>query len=261
MRALVAFILCVLAVPAFAADTYVPEPLKLLTERVKEHDQQICDLDERVAAIESKLDEALAAKPEPDKVDSVAVVKRDYDGAIIVPGSERIVERTVSPARVVYPSVTTSTRVVRGPLRTVSRSTSTTTGRRLKTTAELSRDIAARRTGRIYGRMARGQDRLVYQHLVSEHGYTSSQVNGLSLSDALELHNLAHGPRISAYTTGGVAVVAPGIDVFVPTPRTPTQPRTPPPNYGGNCANGQCARRSTSTAGSGWFPGKLFFGR
>ena len=57
---LLTLIICV--VPLFAADTYTPEPLRFYADRIAEHDKQICDLDERVKAIEDRLAEALAVK-------------------------------------------------------------------------------------------------------------------------------------------------------------------------------------------------------
>lgn len=155
--------------------------------------------------------------------------------------------------------------------------------RRLKTTSELAADIAAARSqpgyfvGK-YGRMARGSEGQVYAHLVATHGYTSGQVRGLSLRDATVLHDLAHGPRISAYTKpSGTLVrrvsrqvsqpVAEPVQIFNPTPNNGNRPAPPPPQPGpryNNCPNGRCplvgASRGSASRASRWRPGKLLFG-
>lgn len=254
----------IMALPIFAADTYTPAPLQLLTQRIDEHDQQICDLDQRIRDLEesvtAKEKELAAAAAITPATPATPAPQYDFDGAVIVPGSKSITEKTVLAM------------AQRTPARTVARAAV----RRLRTRAEISAAIRAAWTGRVYARMARGQNHLVYQHLTGQHGYTSAQVVGLPLSEALMLHNLAHGPRVSEYTSttyvsasansncpnGQCPTAVQRVDVFVPTPTGGNGGggNYVPPSGGGNCPNGQCARRG-SAASSRWYPGKLLFGR
>jgi hypothetical protein len=118
---------------------------------------------------------------------------------------------------------------------TVARSTSS----RLKTTGELAASIQASQTNRVYARMG-GRQTDVYLHLVRDHGYTSAQVNGLTINDALMLHNLAHGPAISAYTQATLAAT------YAPAALQP-KPVAAIVQASTGCANGRCARRATAT--------------
>ena len=92
----------------------------------------------------------------------------------------------------------------------------------------------------------------VYSHLKSGvHGFSSAQVDSLSLSDALAIHDLNHGRKVMP-TKGGYQAPA---KTLASVQRTVTQ------SAGSGCANGQCARPSASYSRSS---GRLFprlFGR
>lgn len=226
-----------LATTATAADTYQPSPLNLLEARVDEHDQQICDLDERLKKLETNTQAAVETK------DQTVTVR------VVVDKPPPLLVATSAPLPKAKP-------VVVSKPTTVARSVVRTTTRR-RTTSELQSAIAAAWTSRVYGRMAAGQERLVYRHLTTTHGYTPSQVNGLPLDYALMLHNLAHGPKVSPYTKSATVQAA---DFFQPTPRTPVpSPPTASPVPRNNCANGRCFRSTsrTVTRTGGWYPGKL----
>lgn len=245
MRTLLLMML--IASPVLGGDSLslLNAPLNILTERVDKLDQQVCDLDERIRQLELDREGAvLENAPSPVQASAVqspvpvpvAVQSYDYDGALIVPGSTRIIER-VNTVAVVQP------KPMIAPVRN--------TIRRLRTRAELQRAISAARTNVVYGRMARGQQSRVWYHLTASHGYTSAQVAGLSLSDALMLHNLAHGPKISAWTTG-----APTTSVVTQSVTAPSLPVQAVSTT--NCANGQCFRSSSSNSStrSRWYLGR-----
>ena len=101
----------------------------------------------------------------------------------------------------------------------------------LKTTEELQSELEDSWTDHLYGRMARGQESMVYQHLVQTHGYAPDQVDGLSLDEATMLHNLAHSKshRLAAHHGSSA-----------PVKRTVSASRM-------NCANGQCSRARSTT--------------
>lgn len=243
---------------AFAADdAYKHAPLQLLNAKIAEHDQQICDLDERL----NKIEAAITAK-EAERDEATAVVtpetpapvtRYDYDGVVIVPGSERTVERTAVVAYAAPRQLT--------PVRTVARAV----GRRLRTTAELSRVIRSNRTNRVYATISPDTRAWAITHLVNDHGYRRSQVGGLNYADAWMLHNLAHRTslRISEYTSGavGAAFASQPADFFTPTP-TGGSPAPTPTGGGGGCPGGRCPTSGGLRASSGgWYPGKLLFGR
>ena len=142
------------------------------------------------------------------------------------------------------------------PPATVQRSVATTSS--WYTTSELRALINANRHHRIYADV---QPRsYAYRHLVQDHGFTSAQVNGLSLDEAYRLHSLAHGGIVKAYRSGSVvAMVQSSIEaspvysypvtqtvVNVQPLRTPV--RTTLQAIGSGCANGQCPTQRSS----GW---------
>ena len=260
MKSLIPIIACLIASTAIAADKYVPSPLRyeLLTERIDEHDQQICDLDERLRSLEQELQRGLSSgKAIPERAQEAAnetvvrividgsktpsasttvgpTAQRDFDGAVIVPGSIRTVSTASAP-------------------RTVTARTAT--GRRLKTTDELKRDIARNRTDRVYATIKPNTRAWAITHLVNDHGYSRSQVGSLSFADAWMLHNLAHGPKISPYTSGSTTLVAQKVETFVPTPRKPAPTPAPPQTFHSGCPNGRCPIAGNANAG-GWYLGK-----
>jgi hypothetical protein len=251
IRILILAIAASAAIPSLA-DDIKPLRLDLLVEQVKENANLICDLDEKTRSIEERLAK-LEAKPAVAKPGKEPAVERDYDGAVIVPGSVREVQRSTvvgiqRPATVSV--VQLAAKPVGGPVaRTFQR-----IGQRLKTLGEMRAAIRARRTNQVYAVMARGQERLVWSHLVSEHGYRQSQVQGLTLSEALALHNLAHRPtlKISAYA---VTTTVQATTVARPVKIQATYQTSP----GLNCANGQCQRAGTASRSSGWYLGKNLF--
>jgi hypothetical protein len=209
-----------------AADTYQHPPLQLLEDRVDEHDQQICELDTRLDRIEKLL---------------------EYKAGAAVPTRSQPAPKPSEVVTKVTPAAPAKANV-----------------RRLKTTSELRSEIARNRASRTYATISPATLSWARRHL-QDHGYTASQVAGLNYSEAWQLHNLAHSPRkISPYASGASRSVAKRVDVFVPTPRTPTNNPTPQPRYtgGGGCPGGRCpTARSSSSRSSGWYPGKLLFGR
>lgn len=98
-----------------------------------------------------------------------------------------------------------------------------------------------------YGVMARGAEGQVWRHLI-DHGFSSSQVNGLEYWVAAALHDAAHGGRISPYRSGAASrstSTALASNAY-PSPsasasRTVQRSVTVQRSYG-SCANGQCAR-------------------
>lgn len=96
----------------------------------------------------------------------------------------------------------------------------------------------------------------VRRHLQNEHRFTAKQVRGLSQSESLALHDYAHGgiikPTIAVRGTRLKRMREPK-----PARSTTLQSYRP---VGGGCANGRCARQSTTSRG-GWRPGRLLFGR
>lgn len=100
-----------------------------------------------------------------------------------------------------------------------------------------------------------------YRHLVSDHGFTSDQVNGLSLDEAYRLHSLAHGGILHATRSGAsVAMVQSSVQsepvysypvtqqvVNVQPMRTPV--RTVIQAAANGCPNGRCP---TQRSNAGW---------
>lgn len=124
--------------------------------------------------------------------------------------------------------------------------------RRLKTTAELKRDLRANWTSTVYADVKPRS--WAKRHLVADHGYAAAQVNGLTQNEAWMLHNLAHvsSERISAYTgSNGTS-----------TAKT-DQPAVAFAQKAGGCPNGQCRTQSSRTTqrSTGWRPGLILFGR
>lgn len=124
--------------------------------------------------------------------------------------------------------------------------------RRLKTTAELQRDLRANWTSTLYADVKPRS--WAKRHLVNDHGYQPSQVNGLSQDESWMLHNLAHNSarRINAYTAGASR----------PAVRS-EQPAMVFAERESGCPNGQCATQRTQSTrrSSGWRPGSILFGR
>ena len=249
MKPTLFLIAALVAAPSIAGDTYTPAPLQLLTERVNEHDQQICDLGERIDEIEAQLAEKSTTANE-------AIVRV-------------VVEREQAAAKVAAraPSVT-ATKTVSGPIRTVSRSVTQPASSRLKTASELRREIASRRTSRTYATISPRSVSWATLHLTTSapdhtYVYQRSQLAGLSLSELEMLHNINHSRNlaISPYASGTQAVrSAAPMPAFTPT----VMPTYSPPTMGG-CPNGQCptspSRSTTTTRTNTWYPGKLLFGR
>lgn len=278
MKQMLVLITAIMCSSAFASGTYIPTPLSQLTAKVEQHDKEIESLKKRLDVIEAG-GKAAASVPEPEskpnEVTVRVIVERDAAVKVASPAivSDRVVSSSVTYSSPVVTSVSpvttySSSTVSYSP--TVQQSVSTV--RRLKSTSELSREIRSKWTNQVYGYMARGQENMVWNHLASsEHGYSSSQVNGLSQADAMMLHNLAHNRslKISPYTSGASFSYSPsvysqpvvmGADYFNPTPVAPRPPvpsPAPKANYN-NCPNGNCAR---SGASSGWYFGKMLFGR
>lgn len=233
---LICLMLVLLASVASAQDRFSPLPLQLIEERLSDHDRQIEDINARLDFLEETRPKSVD-QPKPQEV-------------------RIVIEHTQPKTLVSEPLVVKKPTVVRRATTTpvVARSAAS----RWKSAAEIKQAIQTNRTSRVYGRMARGAEGQVWNHLIREHGYAPSQVNGLTIDDALMLHNLAHGPKISPYaSTVTTSAVAMPVDVFIPTPNPkPPTMWSPPVNVGGNCANGQCARQS-SGGGSRWYFGKL----
>lgn len=151
------------------------------------------------------------------------------------------------------PAVQASTVTYSQPV-TVQRSTSSR-----YSTSELRSLISQYRNHRIYADV---QPRsYAYRHLVQDHGFTSDQVNGLSLDEAYRLHSLAHGGVIKPYRSdASVAMVqasvqsAPVYSYPVTQQIVNVQPvRTPVRNVvqaaANGCPNGQCPTQRSS---GGW---------
>lgn len=254
-----------LTVTARAAEKYTPAPLqwRLLEGRVDankkaitEQTEQICDLDTRVKDLEEKLASKStvdpAVKPEPKEIVVKVVVEQAKPTTAIVEPVARPVTKTQRV--VVSAPVITTQRVVSSPVKT-------STSRRLKSTSELRSEVLSKWTKIVYATVEPNTESWIKRHL-SDHGFSQSQVAGLTKNEAWMLHNLAHDNRISPYTAGAVVsapvVGSPSIITPIdPTPRTPTftPPSSPPPtNYNGGCPNGRCP---TSRSTTRWYPGKL----
>lgn len=275
---LAAAVLGLLCGPALAVEKYTPAPLQveLLSERIDEHDQQICDLDERVRKLESNIAAAHAAKASDANETVVRIIidghPDDTAKALVADASTGPrVTQTVAGAGVPTKSrpVKTAAAVAKA---TPSAPVAFNTARR-KTPGELQRDLRAKWTSRVYADISPRTSEWARHHLIqggSDHRYTytASQLVGLSTNELWMLHNLAHSSAaIPPTTTGNSSAVTDAItepvDVFVPTPSNnpPTSPRTPTPIPRTNgCPGGRCPTAGSSRV-SGWYPGKLLFGR
>jgi hypothetical protein len=140
---------------------------------------------------------------------------------------------------------------------TVQRSVTTQSSR--YSMSELRALIQQHRNHRIYDDVQPRSD--AYRHLTQDHGFSSDQVNGLTLDEAYRLHGLAHGGIVRATRSSeSVAMVQASVQsapvysypvtqqiVNVQPVRTPV--RTVVQAAASGCANGQCpTQRSTG----GW---------
>lgn len=85
-----------------------------------------------------------------------------------------------------------------------------------------------------------------WEHLQNDHGFTDSQVSGLSLSEALTIHSMAHGGRIKPYRstlTSAPMTVAPTSPP--PAPIAVERKTYAIPQSG--CPDGQCPTARTRT--------------
>lgn len=266
---LAAAVLMMLALPAIAVEKYTPAPLQveLLSERIDEHEQQICDLDQRVRKLESDIATSHAAKATAGNETVVRIIVDDGAKAVVADASAGpVVEHAAAGAGVPTKPRPVSTAVtvakVTPPAPVASKS-------RRKTPSELRRDLRSRWTSRIYADISPRTSEWATHHLVQggpdhRYTYTASQLAGLSTDELWMLHNLAHSSSaIPSHTVGvsSAAIVEP-VDEFVPTPRSGPAPRTPTPvPRTGGCPGGRCPTSGSSRVTGGWYPGKLLFGR
>lgn len=150
---------------------------------------------------------------------------------------------TAAVAAEAAPSAPAKTRAAVGTTRIFqTRTSSHPAAARLKTTSELRSEIARNRTSRTYATISPATLSWAQRHL-QDHGYTSSQVAGLSYSDAWMLHNIAHSTnKISPYRRG-------------PMPM-------PVRSFQSGCPGGQCPTAApASSRRQPWRPGRVLFGR
>lgn len=97
----------------------------------------------------------------------------------------------------------------------------------------------------------------VWNHLVSDaHSFQLSQVQGLTMEEALGIHDLYHAGLIRAQR-GSYR----GRSIVTQPSRSPSPQKTYntlAPVFNSGCANGQCARQRTtsSSKSTGWYLGK-----
>ena len=144
-------------------------------------------------------------------------------------------------------TVSSSVQYVSQPAVRFQSATSTTTSSRYSTD-ELRSIIYQKHPGQWTGpRFADVQPRSAAKsHLINDHGFTASQVNGLSQNESLILHDYAHGGIIKPYRTGYAmrsepSQMSPPVATrFYNAPvALPSQPQAA---FGSGCANGQCAK-------------------
>lgn len=92
------------------------------------------------------------------------------------------------------------------------------------------------------------------EHLQNDHGFSSSQVAGLTIHEAEVIHSMAHGGRItpfrsrSSQTFAAAPVTMPDPATLYTPPAPVAMPKTlPPPEYSSDCPNGQCPNVRTRT--------------
>lgn len=117
---------------------------------------------------------------------------------------------------------------IRRALQTVS-----AVGQGRYTTAEL-KSIAANYRGPTYATVSPAS--WAWEHLQDDHGFSASQVSGLSQSEALTIHNMAHGNKITPYRSRRSAEVV-----------TQSAPIQRVMQSAGGCPGGRCptVRRSS----------------
>lgn len=160
------------------------------------------------------------------------------------------------------PVVVSATTVTKSQPATVQRSVAVQSGR--YTTSELRSLIQQYRNHRIYADV---QPRsYAYKHLVQDHGFTSDQVNGLTLDEAYRLHSLAHGGIVKSYRSGqSVAMVQSSVESAIVYPAvTYSQPvyqqsqpvqrpqpvRTVIQAAANGCPNGKCPTQRSNQSWS-----------
>ncbi|QDV86940.1 hypothetical protein [Planctomycetes bacterium TBK1r] len=295
IAALAIVVLLLLTLPSVAADTYTPAPLQLLTERVNEHDQQICDLDTRVKILEAPKS-CDPPKDDPNakrifqlqqRIEELESIQTEAKGIQSAIGdNEKGAGENQSPGETVVRIIIDqqSTRAEQGNIKVVSpakvehvvsdgnASVSkpvVSFGRRLKTPDELKREIKARYDGNLYADMSPKTPSWAKLHLTTpeddhRYVYQRSQLEGLNWNWLWNLHNLNHSSlAINPYTSAPAAArVSPSATASLKL------------SFDGEasdeyCPDGQCPIRSPSQQPAAsqqrntiWFPGrKLLFGR
>lgn len=271
---MIRFLMVVLSI-TFAVPSFAQDKIFRAANIDLEQNVRLDKLEAEVAKIKSANTLAavsqLAAKPEPavaiESPEPIAVESPDRqrgDRRIIdgVEHSRECIDGAWAWLKVVQPAtvqttVSRSVEYVSQPRVQIQTAVSTSTSSRYST-AELQSIIRQKHPGTWRGpRYADVQPRsLAKSHLMNDHGFSSSQVSGLSQNEALILHDYAHGGIIKPYRTGAAMRTEPAyVQQPVAQPRyfQPSAAVQVQAGYGGGCANGQCARPASSTVRRGLF--------
>lgn len=209
-RFLILLALIAVAVPAQAQRVFRASSIDL------EQNARLDDHESRLAALESRRAEPVAA-----------------------PVAQ---EEPVQPAVVVRPTTVTVT----APAQPVAIQSSRYSSIELRSMIQQQRPGGWR--GPVYASVE--PESWARQHLIGDHGFSANQVDGLSHHERLILHDLAHGGKIRATRSGQSvqrAVAQPVYSqpvaqpVYQPAPQPVYQQRSQPVyQQSGGCPNGQC---------------------